>query len=144
MSTRAVYTFKDDSYIVHVYKHHDGYPSCASAVLIEAQKLAWQGSRFEADEFAAAFAAAAKNGIVRDLSAIKSPRQDFGGGVRLIGACVETAAAMMEPHQFASDTEFLYEITGPDKVSAWRADDGKRATKKPFYTGTFAGLAKKE
>jgi hypothetical protein len=30
MSTRALYTTKDDQGEYHVYKHHDGYPSGAA------------------------------------------------------------------------------------------------------------------
>jgi hypothetical protein len=29
MGTRAIYTFKDKSQAVHVYKHYDGYPEGA-------------------------------------------------------------------------------------------------------------------
>nr|BDD45306.1 hypothetical protein 26 [bacterium] len=37
MSTRAVYTFKDDRDTdIHVYKHHDGYPEGAAEWIFEA------------------------------------------------------------------------------------------------------------
>lgn len=127
MGTRAVYTFKDASWIVHVYKHFDGYPEGAAGALIEARKKAWEAPRFEADEFAAAFVAANKDG---------------GGNIRLIGALSNAPDAMVPPDRFAGDTEYLYEITGPDHVIAYEAvGDGKRA-EKPFYIGTFEGIAK--
>lgn len=120
MSARAIYTFKDAYNTVHVYKHHDGYPSGASEFLQAAGKLAWQAPRFEADEFAASFVAANK---------------DSAGGVRLTGA--------KKPEEFAADTAYLYQVTGPDAVTAYHTDGhGKRAGK--FYSGTFAGLAKAE
>ena len=60
MSTRAVYTFKDERGEHSVYVHHDGYPKGAAlkfkAVL--ASGNAWPLPRFEADQFAAAFVVA--------------------------------------------------------------------------------------
>jgi hypothetical protein len=126
MSTRAIYTFKDPSYIIHVYKHHDGYPEGAAEALVAAKKAAWEGSRYEADEFAAAFVAANKTSSC---------------GIRLIG--MDAKGTAIAPEGFATDTEYLYEITGPDTVEAWEADgDGKRA-KKSFFKGSFADLAEK-
>jgi len=60
MSTRAVYTFKDESEEHHVYKHHDGYPSGGIKFILKALDKSWQLPRFEADEFAASFIAANK------------------------------------------------------------------------------------
>lgn len=60
MSTRAVFTFEDDTESFHVYKHMDGYPSGAAEALVKALALAWPLPRFEADEFGAAFIAANK------------------------------------------------------------------------------------
>ena len=62
MSTRAVYTFKDNSGEYSVYKHFDGYPSGAGEALKATldSKKCWDFPRFEADEFAAAFIAANK------------------------------------------------------------------------------------
>lgn len=60
MSTRAVYSFKDKSGTHHVYKHHDGYPEGAAEAIQNARASAWPLPRFEADEFAAAFAAGNK------------------------------------------------------------------------------------
>jgi len=60
MSTRAVYTFKDEHERFAVYKHHDGYPEGAAEFIQKAKALAWPGPRFEAADFAAAFVAANK------------------------------------------------------------------------------------
>lgn len=60
MSTRAVYTFKDDDNEFHVYKHHDGYPSGAVEFIEKAIPFAWKLPRFEGSEFGAAFIAANK------------------------------------------------------------------------------------
>ena len=60
MSTRAIYSFKDERELHHVYKHHDGYPSGAAGFIANALSLAWPLPRFEADEFAASFVAANK------------------------------------------------------------------------------------
>jgi hypothetical protein len=63
MSTRAVYTFKDEyNNIHHVYKHHDGYPSGAIEFILKALDKSWQLPRFESGDFAAAFVAANKDG----------------------------------------------------------------------------------
>jgi hypothetical protein len=58
MSTRAVYTFKDEYGEHHVYKHCDGYPAGAARWIEAALTKAWPLPRFEADDFAAAFVAA--------------------------------------------------------------------------------------
>lgn len=60
MSTRACYTFKDETGEFHVYKHHDGYPTGAASFLVGTAAKAWPLPRFEADEFAAAFVAVNK------------------------------------------------------------------------------------
>ena len=62
MSTRAVFTFKDNYGEYSVYKHMDGYPSRAGESLKATldSKKCWDFPRFEADEFAAAFIAANK------------------------------------------------------------------------------------
>ena len=62
MGTRAVYTFIDEDHRHSVYKHWDGYPRTACQFIANALKLAWPLPRFEADEFAAAFVAANKQG----------------------------------------------------------------------------------
>ena len=102
MSTRACYTFSDQSGDVHVYKHHDGYPYCkfnqgegGGLVWInDAKKFAWPLPRFEADEFAAAFVAANK-GVNGDVRLINTP----------------------DPWDFSSDSEYWY------KVSCFYADE---------------------
>jgi hypothetical protein len=65
MSTRAVVTFKDAYGEYSVYKHCDGYPNGDGgmiAAIHAAEMNAWKLPRFEADEFAAAFVAANKDG----------------------------------------------------------------------------------
>jgi hypothetical protein len=68
MGTRSIWTFADTDFIPekehHVYKHWDGYPEGASAFLIKTllSERAWALPRWEADEFAAAFIAANKEG----------------------------------------------------------------------------------
>lgn len=62
MSTRACYSFKDKFETLHVYKHHDGYPSGAEQWIRNALPLAWKLPRFEASDFGAAFVAANKKG----------------------------------------------------------------------------------
>jgi len=60
MSTRAVYTFKDENQSYAIYKHYDGYPSGAVEFINKALDFSWGGGRFEADDMAAAFVAANK------------------------------------------------------------------------------------
>ena len=99
MSTRACYTFTDSQGDFHVYKHHDGYPYTGGErleggglVWIEnAKRLAWDFPRFEADDFAASFVAANKDG---------------GGGCRLINKA--------HPWEFSSDSEYWYKIDNTD------------------------------
>jgi hypothetical protein len=91
MSTRAVYTFKDEyDNTHHVYKHHDGYPSGAIEFILKALDKSWPLPRFESSDFAAAFVAANK---------------DSGGGVYLTKG--------PEDH---GDLSFKYEVTAKDDV----------------------------
>ena len=60
MSTRGVYSFKDEYGTYHVYRHSDNYPTGAAIALKNALVLAWQLPRYEADEMAAGFVAANK------------------------------------------------------------------------------------
>lgn len=62
MGTRAVFTFKDERNEFHIYKHWDGYPSGAAGFLTMAIEKSWGLQRYEADDFAAAFVAANKDG----------------------------------------------------------------------------------
>tara|TARA_R100000656_G_scaffold17391_1_gene16303 strand:+ start:670 stop:1098 length:429 start_codon:yes stop_codon:yes gene_type:complete len=140
MSTRACYTFSDQSGDVHVYKHHDGYPYCkfpqgegGGLVWInDAKKFAWPLPRFEADEFAAAFVAANK----------VTPT----GGVRLINT--------PDPWDFSSDSEYWYKVSCVDgelfvavfSVDWWKPED---PSSKLVMEGTLDSLlgqqrAKKE
>jgi len=97
MSTRACYTFSDQSGDVHVYKHHDGYPYCkfpqgegGGLVWInDAKKFAWPLPRFEADEFSAAFVVANKS-VNGDVRLINTPDPwDFSSEYWYKVSCVD-------------------------------------------------------
>jgi len=94
MSTRATYTFIEpggvDQEYYHVYKHHDGYPKGAAKWIKAALDYAWPLPRYEADEMAAAFVAANKDG---------------SGGIRLVA---DGSADGWK--RKAADQEFHYEI----------------------------------
>ena len=115
MSTRAVYTFKDDRDTHHVYVHHDGYPSGAFEKIQKAadSRLVWQLPRFEADEFASGFVAVNKEG---------------SGSVRL--------TAGPDSH---GDLEYRYEITcekGMIHVTAFELNGPEQQ----IYKGTLRGF----
>lgn len=88
MSTRAIYIFRDKDEQFTVYKHHDGYPSGAVQCLTLGRHLAWSGNRFEPDEAAAAFAAAAKLSselsLVDGVLTFSGQKYPTGGGTRLL------------------------------------------------------------
>lgn len=114
MSTRAVYTFTDENGSFHVYKHHDGYPSGAVEWIENAKSKAWEGTRFEACEFGAAFVAANKKG---------------GGGVYLTHT--------YEDH---GDLEYRYEITTNGKdliVNAYEVTGFDEQKSRLLFTGTI-------
>jgi hypothetical protein len=100
MSTRATYTFKDETSNIHVYKHHDGYPEGAAGFIAESIKHAWDLPRFEADAFAAAFVAANKS---------------KGGGIRLYSE--------NEDWRNHIDIEYHYTITCNNGVPQVQADE---------------------
>lgn len=115
MSTRAVYTFIDSTDTFHVYKHHDGYPAWAAKSIEKAKDKAWEFPRFEADEFAASFVAANKDGE---------------GGVRIA-------------HNFEQgDLEYRYEIKSNEKtepvVTAFERTTGDKW--KEIWSGKFSKL----
>lgn len=64
MGTRAIISFTEKGEAHHIYKHFDGYPSgvieCFKALF--ERGLCWNLPRYEADEMAAGFVAAAKDG----------------------------------------------------------------------------------
>jgi len=64
MSTRAIYSFRDQTDTYHIYVHYDGYPSGAATYFKRwlDSGLSWTLPRFEADEAAAGFVAAIKTG----------------------------------------------------------------------------------
>ena len=124
MSTRAIYSFETDMGAVHVYKHHDGYPTGAADALKAAQAFAWPLPRYEGDDFAAAFVAANKTGQ--------------GGGVRLI-------PQGLQPQQFASDVEYRYVISVDGRmVTVFACDYWVGAGKETFlFTTSLAGFARR-
>jgi hypothetical protein len=72
MSTRGLYTFKDNDGDYTVFKHWDNYPTSSTGYgahlfIANALAYAWQLPRFEADEFAASFIAANKKAGGGDL-----------------------------------------------------------------------------
>lgn len=117
MSTRALYTFKDENGEYHVYKHSDGYPEWALKFIDNAREKAWPLPRFEADDFAAAFVAANKDG---------------GGGIRLTTGKTWDKA-------ISSDCEYhyvirakagriivaAYSVTGADKPEQELLNEGE-------------------
>jgi len=136
MSTRALYTFTDNDASFNVYKHSDGYPTGAAAVLRTAFALfAWPRPRFEADEAAAAFVAAGKvasllrvatdeaweiTNVTLDTDYIPGGQyaRYRGGGVRLMpqGEPKRVAA------EHCSDIEYRYEVfQGNDEALRVRA-----------------------
>lgn len=60
MSTRANIIVKDETEIVQLYRHMDGYPSAVLPDLLKVFPYAWGLPRFEASDFAAAIVAAWK------------------------------------------------------------------------------------
>jgi hypothetical protein len=130
MSTRALYTFRgwhdnpddaaDDTW--NVYKHHDGYPSGAAEVLRNAiDHFAWPLPRYEADEFAGAFIAAAKAykylWFFDPRTKLKQTRRQFlrdrtqyrpftSGDIRLMPQGNPAIVA----HENCADIEYRYEI----------------------------------
>jgi hypothetical protein len=78
MSTPAVVIFDDGEGEIAIYKHWDGQPSNIARLLDDAREgYSWPLPRFEADEFAAAFVRAAKDGS-GDVRILRNPRADVG------------------------------------------------------------------
>jgi hypothetical protein len=114
MSTRAAYTFIDKYHTHHIFKHHDGNPSGAVQWIRAALGNAWKLPRFEADEFAASFVAANKDGQ---------------GGVRLI-----------HDWQDYTDIEYRYEITAKgDELMVTAYMIGRD---RPIFEGTLTDFEK--
>lgn len=151
MSTRALFTFKDETAAFNVYKHYDGNPSGAARVIRHAiDYFAWPLPRFEADEFAAAFVAAGKaccfadyldthkthrnrRGALSHAVAYYSDAARFfrGGGVRLMPQGDPDGVAL----QHCSDIAYRYELmmgTGGRKLiikaTAWADQSIHRRT----------------
>ena len=129
MSTRAVYTFKDNHETIHVYKHCDGYPEGGLSWIANARHFAWNLPRFEASDFAAAFVAANKE----DRRKSDYPNT-CGGDVRLTSAT--------DPWDVAGDAEYHYTVTCVggelmvriDAVSWWKG----YSTPETLFDGTLA------
>lgn len=154
MSTRAIYTFGQQTEYYHVYKHWDGYPSGALAAIEASIPFAWPLPRFEPDDFAAAFVHANRDGqcgsIYRQIDAATHGLDRFdraerpvtiqvhkrypeGGGVRLMHSGEWRDVA-------PRDIAYRYEITaraGELIVAAYRvAHNGARWTQTLLATGT--------
>ena len=112
----AVKASKGDAW--NVYIHGDGYPTGAADYVKRAQAYAWDLPRFEADEFAAALCASAKEGIK-------------GGNARLMpqGKALAVAA------RYCADIEYRYEIRATGiKAYAVNAWGPGKATEEPIFT----------
>jgi len=138
MSTRGVYTFRDEHQIVHIYKHSDNYPEGPHggiAAIEKAKPFAWPLPRFEADEFAAAFVAAHKIPAV-DMD---SPAVSRGGFIRCFPAGVDN------PWEFSSDAAYWYMVSQFEgalwvTVNAvnWASEDEAQHTCEPLFAGPLA------
>jgi len=128
MSTRALYTFKgsDGDYTFkgsdgdqdwNVYKHSDGFPSGAAVTLLAAQQwFAWKVPRYESDEFACAFIAAAKAFFLLNEDKMDTQNVKYhpggvynawsGGGVRLMPQGDPATVATEQ----CGDIEYRYEV----------------------------------
>lgn len=110
MSTRAIYIFKDKDEQFTVYKHYDGYPSGAVQWLTTARHLAWSGNRFEPDEAAASFVAAAKLSseltLVDGRLAFLGQAYSTGGRTRLLNVSKKKGIFDKAP----CDIQFAYVI----------------------------------
>jgi hypothetical protein len=62
MGTRCIIAFKDTRDTFYVYQHWDGDPDTVKENVEKAKTFAWPLPRFEADEFAAAYIKANKDG----------------------------------------------------------------------------------
>jgi hypothetical protein len=168
MSTRAMYTFRDETGEYHVYKHSDGYPTGAAQWIEAALPFAWTFPRFEADEFAAAFVAANKShwhnrefAALKELAAvyegegthagqINELRETIaqcrryaeynGGGVRLMNSGSVYAVA-------PGDIEYRYDVTcnkaGKLQVKAFSTsfwDVCSKKNEKRIFQGSLAGF----
>ena len=113
MSTRAIYTFKDDDGSVFtVFKHWDGYPSGAYKFIQNAFAYSWELPRFEADDFGAGF--------------IAGNKPKGGGDLRLINDATTNADVLgIEYH-------YMIEPEG-DRLKVIARDLFKGITLSPVY-----------
>ncbi len=161
MSTRALYTFTDETSSWNVYKHHNGYPTGAASVINAALKwFAWPLPRFEADEFAAAFCAAGKAHRMLDLVEREIDLETFlsedaaygdishGGGVRFMPQGDPRMVAVAR----CCDIEYRYEVTVRVKVkdlyiTAYEVSAWDEYSEKKIFSGPlkkFTAWAKEE
>ena len=172
MATRAIYSFETEYGVVHVYKHHDGYPTGAAAALERAKGFAWPLPRYEGDDFAAAFVAANKMPFylqpgMQELTTrlqnetpgdhydceisqmFKVPYYVFGkaptGMPTGIGGGVRLIPQGLQPQQFAGDVAYRYVISADGKrVTAFACDYWDGSDKETFlFTTSLAGFARR-
>jgi hypothetical protein len=98
----AVKARKGDAW--NLYIHGDGYPTGAADYVKRAMAYAWDLPRFEADEFAAALCAAAKEHM--PANRIKYPSAGGGGNARFMPQGKPMAVA----GKHCADIEYRYEI----------------------------------
>lgn len=130
MGTRALYTFKDGSDSVNVYKHWDGYPTGAIQHIKAAIPFAWALPRFEANEFAAAFCAGNK----------PATGPYSGGDVRIMPSGTPDKVAS----KFCADIEYRYEITANDDELVIRAFEFNGSKGAQIFAGTLHAFENSE
>ncbi len=156
MSTRALYTFKGEEGHYNIYKHHDGYPSGAMQTLqATIDWFAWKLPRYESDEFAAAFCAAAKSYYLIQATESDKNRKEFlkgygpqgtyrphtGGGARVM----PQGDPMLVAEKYCSDIDYRYEISleEGDHLHIKCFGIGEKFSDIPNtirYSGTFKGF----
>lgn len=127
MSTRGFYTFigGPNEPKLHVYVHGDSYPSGAADYLKRTLPYSWPLPRFEHDEFASAFVAAAK--VVNG--------KPLPGGVRLFPSSDDWS------EHAPGDLAFRYEISHDGKdliIRAFKPDGDDWDNNKPIFSGSLA------
>jgi hypothetical protein len=122
----------------NVYIHGDGYPTGAARYVTNALEYAWELPRFEADEFAAALCAAAKEDIPGYRK--KYPNGGTGGNARFMPQGKPLAVAA----KHCCDIEYRYEIRA-NGVKAYSVDNTGKGTERCLFhckIEEFAATAK--
>ena len=141
MSTRGLYSFTDGtpkSVCYNVYRHSDNYPTGAAEVLTDALQYAWKEPRFEADEFAAAFACAGK---LWSHKIAKKYGTSSGGGIRIMPHGMPQRIA--EKH--CSDIAYRYAIYREKEkimVQAFEVDIGEHYNEKWLFSCPLSEMKK--